>query len=158
MCITSQVLTSLAFVGIIEYADGSILFNFGTSEQETAGKTSQEIFKVVNGPCNSRKESEDIADQSAQFIGLSKDALEKTKSSSQAEIKETSVEDSEDVDGIPDPANLTCITYDAENVAQELNKKDDKKNLLKSGSSNGELLSKGIEKVRSKASQKHSFV
>lgn len=151
-------LTSLATVGITEYADGSILFNFGTSEQETAGKTSQEIFKVANGPCNSGKESEDSADQPAQFNGLSKDALEKTKSSSQAESKETSLEDSEDVDGIPDPATLTCITYDAENVAQELNKKDDKKNLLKSGTSNGEFLSKGIEKVRSKASQKQSIV
>lgn len=147
MCTPSQVLTPLAFVGIIEYADGSIMFNFGTSEQETASKPSQEILKVANGPCCSGNESEDSADQPVQFNGLSKDTLDKTKSSCQAEVNETSLEYAEDVDGIPDPATLTCITYDAENVAQELNKKDDKKNLLKSGSSKGELLSKGIEKV-----------
>lgn len=150
-------LTSLAFLGSIEYADGSILFNFGTSEQETAGKTSQDIFKVPNGPCSSGKEGEDSATQPAQFNGLSKDPLEKRKASSQAELKETSVENSDDVDGIPDPATLICITYDAENVSQELNKNDDKKNLLNSGSSNGELLSKGIEKVCLKAHQNISL-
>lgn len=69
------------FVRIVEYVDGSIMFNFGTSEEAATAKTPEQMIELAIGATTSGKESEGTSDQPDQLNGLSKN-VEISKSSS----------------------------------------------------------------------------
>lgn len=71
MCPTSEPF----FVRIIEYADGSIMFSFGTSEEAATEKTPEQTIQVASGAPSSGKERAGSSDQPDKLSGRSKNVL-----------------------------------------------------------------------------------
>ncbi|XP_024366809.1 probable protein phosphatase 2C 55 [Physcomitrium patens] len=102
--------TTFVLLNTKECADGSIMFNFGSTEQQTSNAQSSET---------------NIAEVNSSDSGDVKASVNISRNESVVGNSAAGAEDSSDIEDVPDAASLSDLVHGAEELAEELNKEDD---------------------------------
>ena len=124
-----------------ECADGSVMFKFGSTEQQEQ-QPEQSPKDLSNGASTEEIKSSDSADRSS---------VNGSRNNSIADNSVASADVLSDFDDVPDAASLSDLAHGAEELAQELNMKEDEQKAV-SSSNEEQVLSEAASDTADKVS------
>ncbi|KAG0557162.1 hypothetical protein KC19_11G106700 [Ceratodon purpureus] len=114
--------TTYVLLNTKECADGSVMFKFGSTEQQEQ-QPEQSPKDLSNGASTEEIKSSDSADRSS---------VNGSRNNSIADNSVASADVLSDFDDVPDAASLSDLAHGAEELAQELNMKEDEQKAVSS--------------------------